>query len=51
MELGVFGMTLKIKPADGTNNRRSLLRLIGLSQVAMMLLWGLTANAQQTNRL
>ena len=44
-------MTLKIKPADGTNNRRSLLRLIGLSQVAMMLLWGLTANAQQTNRL
>ncbi len=44
-------MTLKIKPADGTNNRRSLLRLIGLSQVTMMLLWGLTANAQQSNRL
>ncbi len=44
-------MTLNIKPADGTNKRRSLLRLIGLSQVAMMLLWGLTANAQQSNRL
>ena len=44
-------MTLNIKPVDGTNNRRSLLRLIGLSQVTMMLLWGLTANAQQSNRL
>ena len=44
-------MTLKIKPATGRSNRRSLLRLIAVSQAAILLLCGLTANAQDRNRL
>ncbi len=51
MELGVLGMTLKIKPAIGMSNRRSLQRLIAVSQAVIVLLWGLTANAQDNNRL
>ncbi len=43
-------MTLKIKPATGISNRRSSVRLIAVSQAAILLLWGLTANAQD-NRL
>lgn len=44
-------MTLKIKPATGISNRRSLVRLIAPLQVAILLLWGLVAGAQDTNRL
>ncbi len=44
-------MTLKIKPAIGISNRRSLQRLIAASQAAIVLLLGLTVNAQETNRL
>ncbi len=44
-------MTLKIKPANGINNQRSLLRLIAVSQAAILLLWGPIANAQDNNRL
>ncbi|NOR66335.1 MAG: AMIN domain-containing protein, partial [Woeseiaceae bacterium] len=51
MKLGVFGMTLKIKPATGISNRRSLLRLTAALQTAFLLLWGLIAYAQDNNRL
>jgi type IV pilus assembly protein PilQ len=51
MELGVFGMTLKIKPANGISNRRSLVRLGAVLKTAILLLWGLTAYAQDNNRL
>jgi type IV pilus assembly protein PilQ len=51
MELGVFGMTLNIKPATGISNRRSLVRLIAVLPTTILLLWGLTANAQDNNRL
>ncbi len=44
-------MTLKIKPGIGISNRRSLQRLIAASQAAIVLLLGLTANAQENNRL
>lgn len=44
-------MTLKIKPGTGISNRRSLQRLIAVSHAAVLLLWGLTANAQDNNRL
>jgi len=44
-------MTLKIKPATGISNRRSLLRLTAVLQTAILLLWGLIANAQDNNRL
>ena len=44
-------MTLKIKPATGTSNRRSLQRLFAASQAVILLLCGMTANAQDTNRL
>ena len=44
-------MTLKIKPATGISNRRSLVRLPAVLQMAILLLWGLTANAQDGNRL
>jgi type IV pilus assembly protein PilQ len=51
MELGVFGMALKIKPATGISNRRSLVWLSAVLKTAILLLWGLTANAQDSNRL
>ena len=44
-------MTLKKKPANGISNRRSSVRLIAVLQAIIMLLWGLTANAQEGNRL
>ena len=44
-------MTLKIKPATGISNRRSLQRLIAATQAVILLLLGLTANAQESNRL
>lgn len=44
-------MTLKIKPATGISNRRSLLRLTAVLQAAILLLWGPSANAQDNNRL
>ena len=44
-------MTLKIKPAIGTSDRRSLQRLIAVTQAAILLLWGLIASAQDNNRL
>ena len=44
-------MTLKIKPATGISNRRSLLRLTAALQTAFLLLWGLIAYAQDNNRL
>ncbi len=44
-------MTLKIKPATGITNWRSLVRLIAILQAAILLLWGLAANAQDSNRL
>ncbi len=44
-------MTLKIKPATGISNRRSLLRLTAVLQMAILLLWGLSVNAQDNNRL
>ena len=44
-------MTLKIKPATGISKRRSLQQLIAVSQAAILLLCGLTANAQDYNRL
>ena len=44
-------MTLKIKPATGISNRRLLQRLIAATQAAILLLLGLTANAQDSNRL
>ena len=44
-------MTLKIKPATGISNRRSLLRLTAALQTAILLLWGLIAYAQDNNRL
>jgi type IV pilus assembly protein PilQ len=47
MELGVFGMTLKIKPTIGNENRRWLMRLMATG----LLLCGMIANAQETNRL
>jgi type IV pilus assembly protein PilQ len=47
MELGVFGMTLKINPTLGTENRRRLMRLTA----TVLLLCGVSAYAQETNRL
>jgi type IV pilus assembly protein PilQ len=47
MELGVFGMTLKMKPTLGTENRRWLMRLTAIALV----LCGLSVNAQEGNRL
>ncbi|MEE8344230.1 MAG: type IV pilus secretin PilQ [Woeseiaceae bacterium] len=44
-------MTLKIKPATGISNRRSLLRQIAALQTAILLSWGLIAYAQDNNRL
>jgi type IV pilus assembly protein PilQ len=44
-------MTLKIEPAIGICDRRSLQWLIAVSQAAFLLLWGLIANAQENNRL
>jgi type IV pilus assembly protein PilQ len=47
MELGVFGMTLKINPTLGTEYRRWLMRLTA----TVLLLCGVSAYAQETNRL
>jgi type IV pilus assembly protein PilQ len=47
MELGEFGMTLKMKPTLGTENRRWLMRLTAIALV----LCGLSVNAQEGNRL
>jgi type IV pilus assembly protein PilQ len=47
MELGVFGMTLNMKPTLGTENRRWLMRLTAIALV----LCGLSVNAQEGNRL
>ena len=44
-------MTLKIKPATGISNRRSLLRVTAVLQTAILLLWGPIAHAQDNNRL
>jgi len=44
-------MTRKIKPANGISNRRSSQRLTAVLQTAFLLLWGLAANAQDSNRL
>ena len=44
-------MTRKIKPANGISNRRSTKQLTAVLQTAFLLLWGLAANAQDSNRL
>ncbi|MFQ5547852.1 MAG: type IV pilus secretin PilQ [Woeseia sp.] len=44
-------MTLKFKPATGTVNRRSLVRLTAVLQAAILLTCGLSASAQDSNRL
>ncbi|MFQ6006271.1 MAG: AMIN domain-containing protein, partial [Woeseia sp.] len=44
-------MTFKIKPATGTSNRRSLVRLTAVLQAAILLTCGLSAGAQENNRL
>jgi len=47
MELGVFGMTFKIKPTIGAESRRWVVQLTA----AALLLCGMTASAQDGNRL
>ncbi|MFQ5982396.1 MAG: type IV pilus secretin PilQ, partial [Woeseiaceae bacterium] len=44
-------MTLKIKPATGISNQRSWVRLTALLQAAILLACGMSANAQEGNRL
>jgi len=47
MELGVFGMTFKIKPTSGAESRRWIVQLTAVA----LLLCGMTASAQDGNRL
>jgi type IV pilus assembly protein PilQ len=49
MELGVIGMMRISKPTTGS--RRLVLHVAALAQAAVLLLAGLTANAQEGNRL
>jgi type IV pilus assembly protein PilQ len=49
MELGVMGMMLKIKQTVG--HRRTVSKLTALTQAVLLLFVGLTANAQDGNRL
>ena len=57
MELGVLGMTLKIKPemsataAQGERNRRLGKQLVLAAQAVVFMLFGLSATAQEGNRL
>jgi type IV pilus assembly protein PilQ len=57
MELGVLGMTLKIKPevsataAQGVRNRRLGKQLVLAAQAVVFMLFGLSATAQEGNRL
>ena len=48
MELGVIGMMLKIKQTAG---HLTVLKLAALSQALLLLFVGMTANAQEGNRL
>jgi type IV pilus assembly protein PilQ len=48
MELGVIGMMLKIKQTVG---KLTMLKLAALSQALLLLFVGMTANAQEGNRL
>jgi len=47
MELGVFGMTLNLKTTIGTPYRRWVMQMAA----ALLLVCGLSANAQESNRL
>jgi len=47
MELGVFGMTLNIKTTIGTSYRRWVMQMAA----ALLLVCGMSANAQESNRL
>jgi type IV pilus assembly protein PilQ len=49
MELGVIGMTLKFKQT--VSHRRTVLKLTALTQAVLLMFVGLTANAQDGNRL
>ena len=49
MELGVIGMMRISKPT--TESRRLVLHIAALAQAAVLLFAGLTANAQEGNRL
>jgi type IV pilus assembly protein PilQ len=49
MELGVMGMMLKIKQT--VSHRRTVLKLTALTQAVLLMFVGLTANAQDGNRL
>ncbi len=51
MELGVLGMTLKMKPTIGTQPRRTVALLTAAAQAAILMFCGLAANAQEGNRL
>jgi len=57
MELGVLGMTLKIKPetkaarADHGERNRRLGKLVLAAQAVILMLFGLSATAQEGNRL
>jgi type IV pilus assembly protein PilQ len=50
MELGETGMTLKTKPSNGIRSRLGM-PLAAAAQIAMLLICGLAANAQEGNRL
>ena len=47
MELGVFGMTLNIKTTIGNSHRRCVMQMAA----ALLLVCGISANAQESNRL
>jgi type IV pilus assembly protein PilQ len=49
MELGVMGMMLKSKPS--TANRTAVLKLVVMAQAVILLFAGMTASAQDGNRL
>jgi type IV pilus assembly protein PilQ len=51
MELGVIRMALNIKPMIGTKYRRSVTQLAAVAQGLILLICGITANAQEGNRL
>jgi type IV pilus assembly protein PilQ len=51
MELGVTGMTLKTKPTIGERNRRLGKQLVLAAQAVVLMLCGLSATAQEGNRL
>jgi type IV pilus assembly protein PilQ len=51
MELGVTGMTLNIKPMIGNHYRRSVTQFAVAAQAVLLMLCGLSANAQEGNRL